>query len=469
MSVFRKSSLDKLSSPEQLDRLVKLTSPRSWMVVAFFGLMITATLIWSVVGTIPTKIQAQGIFISSNGTNNIFSTVNGQISDVTIQKDEYVHKGDVIARISQSSISDGSQAVEKQIEDIKNYTLDGNSVVSDNTLDLYGIKNQINDIKNQINKMKIDYNSSKILNDITSNALEIKRSKGNVAAKNNALAAASDQLETYKKLLDLKQIGQADYNQAVAAKDAAQSNLNNEQISLEEYVQNQNNLQEQYKQSKEQFISQENYLNSQKVTLEGNFNATKSSKLDTLSKKILEIKQNLQKSDIVSTVEGQVLSINIAKGNYVQIGSEVATVLQKGSDVNESSVIFYAPIQNGKKLLPGMLINVYPTTVNRQEYGHMVAIITNVSDYAASAIDMKSKLGNDQLVNSFLNAGVLVEVDAYVIKDPSTKSGFYWSSKKGKTVSILQGTICDSSITIETNKPITLVLPLLKEKLSPFN
>jgi HlyD family secretion protein len=163
MSVFRKSSLDKLSSPEQLDKLVKLTSPRSWMVVSFFGLMITATLIWSVVGTIPTKIQAQGIFISSNGTNNIFSAVNGQISDVTIQKDEYVHKGDVIARISQGSLSDGAQAVEKQIEAIKNYTLDGNSEVSDNTLDLYGIKNQINDIKNQINKMKIDYNSSMIL------------------------------------------------------------------------------------------------------------------------------------------------------------------------------------------------------------------------------------------------------------------------------------------------------------------
>lgn len=63
--------------------------------------------------------------------------------------------------------------------------------------------------------------------------------------------------------------------------------------------------------------------------------------------------------------------------------------------------------------------------------------------------------------------GVLVEINANLLKDENTRSGFYWSGKKGRDVVVNEGTICDVSVTIEENRPISLVIPLLKEKLLP--
>lgn len=471
MSVFRKSALDKLSSPEQLDKLIKMTSPRSWMILAFFVLICASTIIWSVTGNIPKKIQAQGIILSSNGTKSIFSALDGEISDVTIGKDDYVHIGETIARISQSSFVEEIGKIEKQIEEIESFTLEyqkSNTQISENILNLVDIKNQITDVNKQIEKLKVNDTSSKILSEIDRNLKEIERYKTDLEKKNSELDTATKELEKKQQLINSGAIPKSEYEQAVEVKNTALYNQKNSQLSLTQTQQNQNSLDEQYKQAKEQFDGEVNYLVFRNNALEGNFNATKSSKLDSLYKRRLELKQNIAKSEILSNVEGKVLSVNVTKGNIIQKGTEISKVLEKGSDVNDSGVIFYVAMEEGKKLMPGMKINVYPTTVSRQEYGHMEAVVTYVSDYAVSVDDMRKKLGNDELINKFLKSGVLVEVDANILKDNSTKSGYYWSSKKGKSLAVLEGTLCDASITIEENKPITLVIPLLKEKISPF-
>ncbi len=441
MSVFRKSALDKLSSPEQLDKLIKMTSPRSWMVLAFFVLIILATLLWSFTGSIPKKIQAQGIMLSNGGADSVFSSVDGVISDVTIQEYDYVKVGDTIARISQSAAAGELEKVEAEIKEVEGIKLDNQSNethISENAFNLYDIKNKINDLNSQIAKMK--------KGDL-SDSLELQKYNADLELRQEELKTAIKNVERKEFLLKQGAIAKTEYEQAVSGKETAENNLKSVELS---------------------FDSQLKDLTTRKATLIESFNATKSSRLDTLSKNRLDLKQNLKDSEIVSSVEGQVLSVNITKGNIVQKGVEIAKILKKGKDVNETGAIFYVPIEQGKKLVPGMVINVYPTTINRQEYGHMISVITSVSKYAVSTEDMRRKLGNDDLVNLFLKGGVPVEVEAYLIKDESTESGYYWSSKKGKTVSIAEGTICDASITIEVNKPIALVIPLLKEKISPF-
>lgn len=64
MSIFRKSSLEKLSSPEQLDKMIVVTSPASWLAVlgAFFVAICVA--LWAFFGTIPSVVSASGVFVS---------------------------------------------------------------------------------------------------------------------------------------------------------------------------------------------------------------------------------------------------------------------------------------------------------------------------------------------------------------------------------------------------------------------
>lgn len=51
-SIFREKSIDRISSPEELDDYMKVTSPALWMIFATIILILIAVLVWSVTGRI---------------------------------------------------------------------------------------------------------------------------------------------------------------------------------------------------------------------------------------------------------------------------------------------------------------------------------------------------------------------------------------------------------------------------------
>ena len=48
--LYRKSSLERISSPEQLDKVLRVTSPMSWLALIAITVMIVIITIWSFVG-----------------------------------------------------------------------------------------------------------------------------------------------------------------------------------------------------------------------------------------------------------------------------------------------------------------------------------------------------------------------------------------------------------------------------------
>lgn len=64
--LFRKVALERLASPEQLDRLMQITTPRGWLALLVLGFAIVALVIWSILGQIPTTIDAQGILLPAS-------------------------------------------------------------------------------------------------------------------------------------------------------------------------------------------------------------------------------------------------------------------------------------------------------------------------------------------------------------------------------------------------------------------
>ena len=94
--LYRKSALEKISSPEQLDKTLKVTSPASWLVLIGLTLIIVVTVIWSFVGTIPETVSAPGIISSPVGTNAVYTGDSGKVVAVLVYEGSEVHLGDVI-------------------------------------------------------------------------------------------------------------------------------------------------------------------------------------------------------------------------------------------------------------------------------------------------------------------------------------------------------------------------------------
>ena len=70
--LYRKSSLERISSPEQLDKVLKVTSPMSWLALIGITIIIAVTVVWSVMGTIPVTITTKGIISYTNREVKIY-------------------------------------------------------------------------------------------------------------------------------------------------------------------------------------------------------------------------------------------------------------------------------------------------------------------------------------------------------------------------------------------------------------
>ena len=88
--LYRKSSLEKLSSPEQLDKMIEITSPMFWIGAAGGGIVLIAALLWSVFARLPINVQSNGIFISKGGIQTVYAQNPGTVKEILVSKGETV-------------------------------------------------------------------------------------------------------------------------------------------------------------------------------------------------------------------------------------------------------------------------------------------------------------------------------------------------------------------------------------------
>ncbi|MCR4863010.1 MAG: hypothetical protein K5884_10440 [Ruminococcus sp.] len=125
--IFRKKSLESISSPEQLNDYLKVTNIGIWVLLASVILLLAGLFAWSTVGRLETT--ANGVAVVENGTAQIliFDTSKGDIkSGMTVRMgdDEYtvstVEKDDLGRSIAYAPVSesDGKYDVKIVIESI---------------------------------------------------------------------------------------------------------------------------------------------------------------------------------------------------------------------------------------------------------------------------------------------------------------------------------------------------------------
>jgi hypothetical protein len=88
--IFRKNSIEKLSSPSQLNECVKVIRPRLWYVLAGFCAIVCAAGIWAVTGTIPERAVLRCVAFGERGGMSLYAyvpfTVSKRLSEgMTVQ------------------------------------------------------------------------------------------------------------------------------------------------------------------------------------------------------------------------------------------------------------------------------------------------------------------------------------------------------------------------------------------------
>ncbi len=98
--LFRQVSLERLSSPEQLDYVMRIVSPRGWLALLGAGALLAVAILWAYFGTVPELVHGQGILISPEGINTLVSPAAGQVTELSVQVGDFVATGQTVARIT---------------------------------------------------------------------------------------------------------------------------------------------------------------------------------------------------------------------------------------------------------------------------------------------------------------------------------------------------------------------------------
>lgn len=337
--LFRETALQNLSSPEQLDQIVRLTRPSAWLAMGALGLVLVVVVLWSIFGSLPTNITGQGIIISHGGTYDIVAPSGGVITDFeNLETGDRVRKGQVLGHLEQPMLAFHRDAAQRELERLEKENAD--------TPD--GLASQ---------------------GQGRTRASALKKNEGARQVQASLLAARHRLAE---------------------------------------------------------------------LTI-----------------------QHALASTIVSPRNGTVIEVLASEGVFIAASHPVLSVEEEGSALE---ALIYLPPQGEAKLIkPGMAVQLSPSTARKERYGYLIGRVTAVSKFPSTEHGMLAMFNNPALVRELLRQGPPVAITVALTPAPQTRSGYQWSSPAAEQLELNSGTIASASITIEKQRPISLLIPLLRQ------
>jgi HlyD family secretion protein len=191
--------------------------------------------------------------------------------------------------------------------------------------------------------------------------------------------------------------------------------------------------------------------------------ADSEAKVMELKRKLAELNKEMSVSSNVRALHaGQVIEVKVQPGSFVSGGTPLVTIQPIGTEVE---ALIYVSSDRVKEIAPGMDARISPTTMSREEFGHMKAKVMSVSEFPASEAALMRSLQNETLARAVARDGTVTEVRAQLERDPSTPSGFKWSSSKGPWASISAGTLCTVDVTTREQTPLSLAFQIFRKKI----
>lgn len=411
-NIFRKVSLERLSSPEQLDQLMRVTNPRGWLALAAFWLLILVALGWGILGSVPTNAYGEGILIRRGGVSDVVTAGSGQVEEILVAVGDTIEPGDVVARIRQQ-----------------------------------GIERQIGDNEARLEALRQDYEQ------LQNYAREQKRlSAANEAQKRATLERSISTLERQLQLLE--------------------ENLESQTELLKDGLITQQTIlasEQQVNQTRDQLAGQRLELTGlelKRLETEQQLDQqleTRRTQLRDLELELHEKRASLRENvEVVAAEGGRVLELMAGLGDVVSPGSAILS-MEVASD--ELLAVLFVPAELGKQVVPQMEARITPSTVKREEHGFILGEVIWVAEFPSTSRGMRRLLANEELVSRLTAEGPPIQVDVRLHQDPTTPTGFRWSSSTGPKLEITSGTLTGGSVIVRRDRPISLVLPKLRELL----
>ncbi len=102
--LFRQAALNRLSSPEQLQTLMRVTNAQGWLALVGCVLVIATAIVWGAFGRVQSKVPGTGILLGGAGLSEVTTPAEGDLVSIEVRAGDVVRKGQVVAKFRQPTL-----------------------------------------------------------------------------------------------------------------------------------------------------------------------------------------------------------------------------------------------------------------------------------------------------------------------------------------------------------------------------
>lgn len=409
-TIYRDSSLERLSTPEQLDQLVQVTDPRSWLALSALLALLATFIGWGIFGSVSSRVDARGMLLGG-AVYNAVPLASGQVRALHVSEGERVAAGDTVARIGQPEL-----------------------------------RRRISDAEAQLAQRKAEYRELQTFGarDVQLRTSFIQQQRQNlqrlIDESTDRLDYLQDQLETEQRLQKQGLVTQQRVRETRRKIEQTRNEIEQSKAKLKEIsskeLSTEYDVQQQIDQARQRVEETERLLRQLR---------------DDYDRRTL----------IVSQRPGRVIEVLARPGELVHQGQPLVKVSVTREQADPLRAVLYVATEDGKKVSPGMRVQVAPATVQPEEHGYMVGEVTHVSTFPVTSRSMMHVLQNDRLVKQLARGGAPFEVQVDLLRAADTTT-YRWTSGRGPERRVQSGTPSTAWIRVSKRRPISLVIPALK-------
>lgn len=395
------------TSPEQLDRMMRVTPPLALPALLLLLAMVFAGLVWSLLSTAPVRAEAQGVLLNPAGVTDVVAPAAGRLLRLHATLGEVVMAGQMLAEIDQPELA----------------------------ADL---------IRRRLERDKLEERGALIRDFL-----------GRETTARNTLA-------------ETRRAGLANRLSALRALEATMRDILAGQLSLQPRgLTTQDRvlgIRRQIEEAQAQRLAVEQELAS--LTAEAEAEAVRARRellevemsLAATQRDIAWTEAEMaRRGALRAPVAGRVVEIVLNEGEMAGAQSPVLR-LTPGETEELIGVLYVAP-RSSRPVQVGMAVQIVPATVRVLRDGYIEGVVTAVSPIAATPESMQRLMKNSRLVEQLSAAGAPVEVTVRLATDPASPSGYRWSGGAGPALRLANGTATEGRIITDRIPLLALVLP----------
>lgn len=412
--IFRETALERLSSPEQLDRMIRVTSPRGWMLLIALWAVVAAVIAWAFLGKLDTTELGKGILVPTRGVGQVVAPSTGILKAVHVRAEQEVTEGQVVGEIERPELEAQQRRAAQALAELR----DRHAVLS-------------------AAEKELRASDHALLEQDELRLAQLIRSTQERIGRQEELRASIEELrvEGMMTKVDVNRI--TDLIETLRA-----------EVEIHELE-----------------VKQLRAKNRAADAARAKDSINRELEIKAAERALGDIEEQIERDTrIVSRAAGVVGEIRAALNTSVQKGETILTLGGTRRDQGELTAQIYVAAGAGPKIKKGDVVKVLPSTIKREEFGSIVGVVESVAGGPTSRSTMTASLGDPNLVDKLiLEIGLPFEVKVS-LKPANTDSHYKWTFGEGPKTRISEGTLCSAWVTINTERPIARVIPFFKEQ-----